>query len=103
MARRTRTLARVGQLQNLMTKLAEASAFVVPEIQAIDDARWEKFVADPALKDWKVPLHKIRRMRSHVLSDKRRGNELLALGARTHDDMTTHTPTTHTCHTNTAH
>jgi len=59
-------LARVGELQNLMTKLAEASAFVVPEIQAIDDARWEKFVADPALEDWKVPLHKIRRMRQHV-------------------------------------
>jgi len=72
-------LARVGQLQNLMTKIAEASAFVVPEIQAIDDARWEKFVADPALKDWKVPLHKIRRMRPHVLSE--REERLLALGA----------------------
>ena len=45
----------------------------------IDDARWEKFVADPALKDWKVPLHKIRRMRSHVLSE--REERLLALGA----------------------
>ncbi|PYK41988.1 MAG: oligoendopeptidase F, partial [Verrucomicrobia bacterium] len=72
-------LARIGQLQNLMTNLAEASAFVVPEIQAIDDTRWEEFVADPALKDWKIPLHKIRRMRPHVLSE--REERLLALGA----------------------
>src|SRR5437868_11216098 len=72
-------LARVRQLQNLMTKVAETSAFVVPEIQAIDHARWEKFVADPALKDWKIPLHKIRRMRPHVLSE--REERLLALGA----------------------
>src|SRR5438132_9046065 len=72
-------LARLGQLQNLMTKVAETSAFVVPEIQAIDHARWEKFVADPVLKDWKVPLHKIRRMRPNVLSE--REERLLALGA----------------------
>src|SRR5437762_92051 len=72
-------LARVGQLQNLMTKVAETSAFVVPEIQAIDDARWEKLVADPALKDWKIPLHKVRRMRPHILSE--REERLLALGA----------------------
>src|SRR5881398_1083341 len=48
-------LSRIGQLQNLMTNLAEASAFVVPEIQAIDDGLWEKFIADPILKDWKIP------------------------------------------------
>jgi oligoendopeptidase F len=72
-------LARFGQLQNLMTKLAEASAFVVPEIQAIDDGRWQQFIADPALKDWKIALHKIRRMRPHILSE--REERLLALGA----------------------
>jgi len=72
-------LARVAQLQNLVTKVAEASAFVVPEIQEIDDARWAKFVADPALKDWKIPLYKVRRMRPHVLSE--REERLLALGA----------------------
>src|SRR5438067_819116 len=60
-------------------KTREASAFVVPEIQAIDDGRWEKFIADPILKDWKIPLHKIRRMRPHVLSE--REERLLALGA----------------------
>jgi oligoendopeptidase F len=72
-------LTRFGQLQNLMTKMAEASAFVVPEIQAIDDARWRQFIADPVLRDWKIALHKIRRMRPHILSE--REERLLALGA----------------------
>src|SRR6266513_2270208 len=61
-------LARIGQVQNLVTKIAEAAAFVVPEILAIDDERFAKFVADPALKHWRIKLHKIRRMKSHVLS-----------------------------------
>ena len=30
-------LARIGQIQNLLTKIGEAAAFVVPEILAIDD------------------------------------------------------------------
>src|SRR6476661_4719123 len=61
-------LARIGQVQNLLTRISEAAAFVVPEILAIDEERFEKFLADPALKDWRIKLHKIRRMRSHVLS-----------------------------------
>ena len=42
-------LTRVGQIQNLFTKIGEAFAFVVPEIQAIDDKTFVTFVADPAL------------------------------------------------------
>src|SRR3954463_1135752 len=72
-------LSCIGQLQNLLTQIGEASAFVVPEIQAIDDARWSEFVADPALADWRISLHKIRRMRPHVLSEKE--ERLLALGS----------------------
>src|SRR5437773_12579270 len=30
-------LARIGQVQNLLTKIGEASAFVIPEIMAISD------------------------------------------------------------------
>ena len=75
----TEYLARIGQLQNLMTKIGEVSAFVVPEIQAIDDSRWEKFLRDPILDSWRIQLHKIRRMRPHVLSE--REERLLALGA----------------------
>jgi oligoendopeptidase F len=72
-------LARMGELQNLLTKMGEAAAFVMPEIQAIDDARWSQLLHDPALEPWRIKLHKIRRMRPHVLSE--REERLLALGA----------------------
>ncbi len=61
-------LARIGQLQNLLTNIGEAAAFVVPEILTIDDKTFSQFMADPALKDWRIKLHKIRRMKPHVLS-----------------------------------
>jgi len=61
-------LARIGQVQNLHTRISEAAAFVVPEILAIDEERFGKFFADPSLKDWQIKLHKIRRMKQHVLS-----------------------------------
>jgi oligoendopeptidase F len=71
-------LAREAQLQNLLTKIGEASAFVVPEIQAIDDATFASFLADPALAEWRGRLEKIRRLKAHTLSA---GEErLLALG-----------------------
>ncbi|MEP6938106.1 MAG: oligoendopeptidase F [Chthoniobacterales bacterium] len=71
-------LSRIGQLQNLMTQIGEASAFVVPEIQAIEDARWSEFIRAPVLESWRTKLHKLRRMRPHVLSE--REERLLALG-----------------------
>src|SRR5438093_494702 len=72
-------LARIGQVQNLLTRISEAAAFVVPEILAIDDGRFGKFLADPALKDWAIKLHKLRRMKRHVLSVPE--ERLLALGS----------------------
>src|SRR5205814_4478935 len=51
-------LTRVGQVQNLLTKMGEASAFVGPEILAIEDEKFAKFIADPALKNWQTKLHK---------------------------------------------
>jgi oligoendopeptidase F len=72
-------LARVGQIQNLFTKIGETFAFVVPEIQAIDDETFAKFVVDPALADWRIKLHKIRRMKPHVLSEPE--ERIMALGA----------------------
>src|SRR5881409_325604 len=71
-------LARIGQIQNLMTKIAETAAFVVPEIQAIGDELFKNFVDDPALADWRIKLQKIRRMKPHVLSE--REERILALG-----------------------
>ena len=75
----TEYLARVGQIQNLLTKIAEAFAFVVPEIQAIDDETFAKCIVDPALTDWRIKLHKIRRLKPHVLSEPE--ERILALGA----------------------
>jgi len=75
----TEYLARVGQIQNLFTKIGEAFAFVVPEIQAIDDETFAKFIVDPALADWRIKLHKIRRLKPHILSEPE--ERILALGA----------------------
>jgi oligoendopeptidase F len=71
-------LARIGKMQNLTTKIGEAAAFVIPEIQAIDDQKFAQFMADPVLADWRIKLDKIRRMKPHVLSEKE--ERLLALG-----------------------
>src|SRR5437762_4419744 len=72
-------LARIGQVRNLLTKIGEAAAFVVPEILAIDDEKFAQFVAGPALKDWRIKLQKIRRMKPNVLSEPE--ERLLALGS----------------------
>lgn len=72
-------LTRIAQLQNLLTAIGELAAFVVPEIQAIDDARWTALLQTEALAEWRNKLHKVRRMRPHVLSE--REERLLALGA----------------------
>src|SRR6266404_3310340 len=72
-------LARVGQMQNLLTRIGEATAFVIPEIQAIDDKKFAEFMADPALTEWRIKLHKIRRLKPHVLSEPE--ERLLALGS----------------------
>ena len=75
----TEYLARVGQIQNLLTKIGETSAFLVPEIQAIPGEKFEKFMVDFALKEWRIQLHKIRRLKPHVLSEPE--ERILALGA----------------------
>ena len=71
-------LARMGQLQNLLTKISETASFLGPEIQAIPDDKFAQFLEDPALAAWKTALKKIRRMKPHVLSE--REERLLALG-----------------------
>ena len=72
-------LSRMGQLQNLFTKIGETASFIVPEIQAIDDESFARFLDDPALKEWRTRLQKIRRLKPHVLSEKE--ERLLALGS----------------------
>ena len=72
-------LARMGQLQNLLTKISEVASFLGPEIQAIPDEKFAQFLEDAALSAWKTALKKIRRMKPHVLSE--REERLLALGS----------------------
>jgi oligoendopeptidase F len=72
-------LKRNAELDNLLTKVAEASSYISPEIQAIDDATFATFLADAALADWQISLRKIRRLRPHTLSEAE--ERLLALGA----------------------
>ena len=72
-------LARMGQMQNLLTQISEAASFLSPEIQAIPDDTFSQFLEDPALAEWKIALKKIRRMKPHVLSEPE--ERLLALGS----------------------
>ncbi len=76
-------LARMGQLQNLLTKIGEAAAYVSPEIQAISDERFAEFLADPALAEWQIVLRKVRREKPHILSEAE--ERLLALGSAAMD------------------
>lgn len=72
-------LVRMSQLQNLLTQISEAAAFLAPEIQAIPETAFTQFLHDPALASWVITLKKIRRMKAHVLSE--REERLLALGS----------------------
>ena len=71
-------LGRMAQLQNLLTLIAEATAFFEPEVQAIDDATFAGFLASDDLAPWKTRLEKMRRFKPHILSEA--GERLLALG-----------------------
>ena len=80
-------LARESQMQNLLTLIGESSSFVTPELQAIDDSNFERYLAEPALDEWVNPLRKIRRAKPHTLSAPE--ERLLALGdsaLRGHDE-----------------
>ena len=68
-----------AELENLLTKVAEACSFIAPEIQAIDDNAFAACIADPLLADWQIALRKIRRLRPHTLSEAE--ERLMALGA----------------------
>jgi len=72
-------LQREGLLDNLLTRIAEATSFIQPEIQAIDDGTFERYLADPLLAPWKIELTKLRRLKPHTLAASE--ERLLALGA----------------------
>ena len=72
-------LSREARLESLLVRVGEAFSFISPEIQAISDDLFEKFLAAPELRDWTIPLRKLRRRKLHTLAA---GEErLLALGS----------------------
>jgi oligoendopeptidase F len=72
-------LSRRAELTNLLTKVNEAASYINPEIQAISDDKFQRFLDDPALTDWRIYLGKLRRFRPHTLSEPE--ERLLTLGA----------------------
>lgn len=70
-------LGREARLMHNLTLAGETASFLTPEIQAIPDATFEAFLADPALAPWVTKLRKIRRFKPHILSEKE--ERLLAL------------------------
>jgi len=82
-----RNLARRAELTHLLTKVREAGAYINPEIQAIPDEQFQRFLDDPKLADWKTSLFRLRRYKPHTLSEPE--ERLLTLGApviRGHSD-----------------
>jgi oligoendopeptidase F len=71
-------LAREAQLENLLTKIGETSSFVLPEIQAIEDSTFARYLEDAPLAEWRIRLSKTRRLKPHTLSVPE--ERLLALG-----------------------
>jgi len=80
-------ISRRAELSNLLTKARETSSYINPEIQQIPDEKFQIFLDDPVLADWKTSLVKLRRYKPHTLSE--REERLLTLGApiiRGHSD-----------------
>ncbi len=72
-------LAREARLQSLLTRIGESLSFLAPEIQAIPDETFAKWLEDPCLTEWEIPLRKLRRRKPHTLSFPE--ERLLALGS----------------------
>jgi oligoendopeptidase F len=62
------SLARDAQLSSLFVLIGEARAFIAPEIQAINDDTFERYLAAPELREWLTPLRHLRRLKKHTLS-----------------------------------
>jgi oligoendopeptidase F len=73
------SLSREVRLDSLRVRIGEAFSFLLPEIQAIPDEIFERYLSSETLAEWVVPLKKLRRLKPHTLS----ANEerLLALGS----------------------
>jgi oligoendopeptidase F len=61
-------LAMYQRSMNLVTRISEASSFITPEIQAMDESLVRSFMKDPSMKDYVFFLEKILRFKPHTLS-----------------------------------
>jgi len=64
-----RALDREGRFSSLCARISEACSWVAPAIQTIPDETFGAFLADPVLSDWSIYLHRLRRLRPHVLGE----------------------------------
>ncbi|SCX76752.1 oligoendopeptidase F [Desulfoluna spongiiphila] len=64
---------------NLYARIAQASSFFTPEVQAIDETTMKGFLADPALSGYRFFMEKILRYKAHTRSEE--VEELLAMSA----------------------
>jgi len=72
-------LSRRAELTNLLTKVHEAASYINPEIQSIPDDKFQLFLDDAVLTNWRISLTKLRRYKPHTLSEPE--ERLLTLGA----------------------
>ena len=73
------SLSREARLDSLRVRIGEAFSFLFPEIQAIADETFDRYLADEALAEWVIPLKKLRRLKPHTLTASE--ERLLALGS----------------------
>jgi oligoendopeptidase F len=73
------SLSREARLDNLRVRIGEAFSFLGPEIQAIPDETFNRYLTSETLGEWVIPLRKLRRLKPHTLSAKE--ERLLALGS----------------------
>jgi oligoendopeptidase F len=62
------SLSREARFDNLRVRIGEAFSFLGPEIQAIPDEVFERYISDAALVEWVISLRKLRRLKPHTLS-----------------------------------
>jgi oligoendopeptidase F len=74
-----KNLSRRAELTNLLTKVDEAASYINPEIHTIADDKFQSFLDDPVLTNWRISLRKLRRFKPHTLSEPE--ERLLTLGA----------------------
>ena len=72
-------LDREARLESLLVRVGEAWSFLAPEIQALTDTQFQAYLDSEVLREWGIPLRKLRRLRDHTLSPAE--ERLLALGS----------------------